>query len=408
MPGTVIIGAGQAGYQVAESLRHEGYADPITLTGEESYVPYQRPPLSKAYLLGKTSEEQLSFRTQAYYREHGIDLRLNTRVIGIDRAARRITTSGNTVIDYENLVFTTGARVRQLPVPGADLQGVHYLRTLDDIKQIQASMQQARRAVVIGGGFIGLEFAAAAQTLGLQVTVLEANDRLMARVVSPVVSAYFHELHAAHGVRVMHKTSVSRLHGDKIAGKKISEVECADGSCYPADLVIVGIGVIANDELARDSGIACDRGIIVNGVGRTSDPQVYAAGDCAIYEHPWAGQRVRLESVQNAVDQARTVAMAICGREQTYDTVPWFWSDQYETKLQMVGLSTGYDSNVTRGDMTVGKFSVFYFRQGKLRAIDSINKPADHIIGRKLLAQGNTLTAAQAADESYALKSALS
>ena len=404
MSGVVIIGAGQAGYQVAESLHQENYPGKITLLGDEAYPPYQRPPLSKAYLLGKTSQEQLNFRTEAYYQEHAIELQLNTRLTAIHRAKHEVETANGERLAYDKLVLATGARVRPLPVPGADVQGVFYLRGLDDVKHIQAQLDAAHNIVVIGGGFIGLEFAAVAQTLGKQVTVIEAMDRLMARVVSPIVSEYFAELHRSHGVNVVTNAGVSAI--SQVDGK-LTAVICRDGQGFNADLVVVGIGVIANDELAAECGLACDKGIIVNEYGKTSDADVYAAGDCVVYEHPFAGEPVRLESVQNATDQAKTVAAAIMGKPLPYNTVPWFWSDQFDKKLQMVGLSTGCETQVTRGDMASGKFSVLYFRKGKLRAIDSINKPADHIMGRKLLAGQCSLSPKQAADESYPLKSAL-
>lgn len=404
MPGVVIIGAGQAGYQVAESLRHENYQGNITLIGDEAQPPYQRPPLSKQYLLGKTSEEQLMFRAQDYYAQHEIELRLHTRVTAVDRDKCEVQTADGQQLAYDKLVFATGARVRQLPVPGAQLDGVCYLRTLDDVTHIQQRMDSVKNVVVIGGGFIGLEFAAVAQTLGKQVTVIEAMERLMARVVAPIVSEYYAELHRSHGVDVVTGAGVSEIKG---TDNKVSSVSCDDGRAFDADLVVVGIGVIANDELASACGIDCQHGIIVNQFAQTSDADVYAAGDCVLYEHPFAGEAIRLESVQNASDQAKVVASAIMANAQPYQTVPWFWSDQYDKKLQMVGLSSGCETQVTRGDMASGKFSVFYFRNGELRAIDSINKPADHIMGRKLLAGECSLTPEQAADESYPLKSAL-
>lgn len=404
MSGVVIIGAGQAGYQVAESLRHENYPGKITLLGDESYPPYQRPPLSKQYLQGKTSEEQLKFRTEAYYQEHGIKLALDTRVTGIDRDAHEVETSTGEHLGYDKLVLATGARVRMLAVPGADTKGVCYLRTLDDVKQIQARLDNVTHAVVIGGGFIGLEFAAVAKTLGKQVAVIEAMDRLMARVVSPIVSEYYAQLHCSHGVEVICNASVTEIKHD---GEKLNAVTFADGREIDADLVVVGIGVIANDDLALECGLNCNHGVVVDGQCRTSDADIFAAGDCVIYEHPFLGEPIRLESVQNATDQGKVIASVICDKEKTYDSVPWFWSDQYDKKLQMVGLSADCETQVTRGDMDGGKFSVLYFQHGKLRAIDSINKPADHIMGRKLLSANNSLTVEQAADESFPLKSAM-
>lgn len=404
MSGVVIIGAGQAGHQLAESLRHDDYQGKISLIGDEAQPPYQRPPLSKQYLLGKTSEQQLMFRAEAYYQEHGIELMLNTRISAVHPEAHEVETSQGARLGYDSLVLSTGARARPLPVPGSELEGVCYLRTLDDVKHIQGQMDAVKNVVVIGGGFIGLEFAAVAQTLGKKVTVIEAMDRLMARVVAPIVSEYYAELHRSHGVHVITGASVSEI---KATDGRVGAVACADGREFETELVLVGIGVIANDELASACGVECDNGIIVDAFSRTTAANIYAAGDCALYKHPFAGTLVRLESVQNATDQAKVAAASIAGKAYAYEMVPWFWSDQYDKKLQMVGLSSGCETQVTRGDRASGKFSVFYFRDGKLRAIDSINKPADHIMGRKLLAGECSLTPDQAADETYALKSSL-
>lgn len=402
--GTLIIGAGQAGYQCAESLRQEGYSAPITLIGDEPSLPYQRPPLSKAYLLGDLDAERLLFRTPAYYAEQGIATRLATRVTGIDRAARTVQTETGEALGYDRLVIATGARVRPLPVPGADLAGIFYLRDLADVDRIEKALALAANVAVIGAGFIGLEFAAVASKLGKHVTVIEAMDRVMARAVTPDISAYFESVHRDHGVTLMLSTGVTELVGS--AGH-LSAIRTNTSHDVPADMVIVGIGVLPNVELAAAAGLEIDNGIVVDAHGRTSDPAIFAAGDCAAYAHPFTGQRQRLESVQNAADQARAVASAIAGSNKPYTAVPWFWSDQYDLKLQMVGLVAGCDTHVLRGDRDAHKFSIFHFRDGALRAVDSINKPADHMLARKLLGAGRSPTPAQVADADFPLKSLL-
>ncbi|WP_420569607.1 NAD(P)/FAD-dependent oxidoreductase [Thalassovita sp.] len=403
MSGVVVIGAGQAGYQTAESLRKEGFDGAITIIGEEPYAPYQRPPLSKAYLLGETDKDRLRFRTDEYYADQNIDLRVNVAVTGLDVAARQVTLSDGTSLAYDDLVIATGARVREIPVPGADLEGIFYLKTLADVDGIEARLADVDSVAVIGAGFIGLEFAAVARKLGKEVTVLEAAPRVMSRVVTEELSDYFTGVHQDHGVNVVCNAFVSGFEGEDA----VNAVTCKDGSSYPAQLVVVGIGVIPNSELAEAAGITCDNGIVVDENGRTSDPHVFAAGDVAAYANPFSGKLMRLESVQNAADQGRIVAAAIAGNPKPYNTVPWFWSDQYDLKLQMVGLQDGCDQTVLRGDEKAKKFSLLHFRDGQLRAIDSVNAAADHMMGRKLLAAGISPTPEQAADIGFKLKSLL-
>jgi 3-phenylpropionate/trans-cinnamate dioxygenase ferredoxin reductase subunit len=404
MSGVIIVGAGQAGYQTAESLRQEGYEGPITLIGEEPTPPYSRPPLSKAYLQGKTDRDRLQFRPKEYYADKDIDLRLNTRVESIDREAKTVSLADGSTLSYEKIVLVTGARTRTLPIPGADLEGIFTLKTLEDVDQIEARLEKAEQVVVVGAGFIGLEFAAVARKMDKSVTVLEAAPRVMGRVVTEQLSHYFENYHREQGVDI-----VCNAFADSFSGKDgaVTEVNCKDGSSYPAQLVVVGIGVIANTELAEAAGLECANGIVVNGQCQTSDPDIYAAGDCAVFEHPFAGKTVRLESVQNASDQGRVVAASIAGKDTVYDAVPWFWSDQFDLKLQMVGLQEGCDKTVIRGDMENKKFSMYHFRGDELRSIDSINKPADHMQGRKLLTAGVSPSVEQVEDESFKLVSLL-
>lgn len=390
----VIVGAGQAGLQVAESLRSEGWIGDIMLLGEEPQAPYHRPPLSKAYLLGEASAEQLTMRGPEALARKNITLRTGVRVERIDRAARELHFSHGSRLPYHRLVLATGARARALP--GAELDGVHVLRNLDDCRRIGAALEQAENVVVIGGGFIGLEFAAVARKKGKAVTVLEAGERLMARAVSPFISEWYAQLHAAHGVRVCLQAQVASFAAEN---GRIVAVSQQKGTRIAADLVVLGVGVIANDELAVAAGLPVDRGIVVDDCGRTADAAIFAAGDCTATRRV-DGKLRRLESVQNAVEQGKAVAAAALGKEKPFIATPWFWSDQFDAKLQMVGSGARHDQMVVRGNPAEGKFSVFYFRDSRLIGIDSINRPQDHMAGRKLLDRGLPLTPEQAADES--------
>lgn len=374
--GVVIAGAGQGGFQVAASLRSEGYDGAITLIGDEPGLPYQRPPLSKAFMAGKQAIEATRLRPEAFYRDQRIDLLMGERVLGIDAANCRVGLASGTHVPYAHLVLATGARNRQLPLD----REVCYLRTREEAVDLRQRLESAHEILIIGGGFIGLELAAVARSLGKHVTLLEAQRRLMARAVAPVLSEFYRELHLSQGVEFTFGTAVHEIAG------------------YPADLVIAGIGVLPNVELAESCGLAVGDGIVVDECLRTANPDIYAIGDCASHPNPYAGGRVRIESVQNAVDQARAVAATIVGQPRPYHAVPWFWTDQFHIKLQMVGLSQGFHHSVTRGDPASAKFSVFYFRGDRLIAIDSINRPADHMVGRKLLASGAPLSPDQAAD----------
>lgn len=379
--GVVIIGGGQGGFQTAASLRAEGYQERITLIGDEPGVPYQRPPLSKGFLLGKQEQRHAELRPAAFYETQRITL-VTARATAIDRETRHVVLDSGGHVEYDTLVLATGARNRLL-----DREGVLYLRTLAEATEIRQRLRDANDVAIIGGGFIGLEIAAAARTLGKQVTVIEAQPRLMARVVAPVVSDYFREQHAARGVEILLSAS---------AGAELRQ-----------DLVIAGIGVVPNVELAQEAGLPVGSGITVDEHLRTPDQRIYAIGDCAEYPSAFAEGRVRLESVQNAVDQGASVAKAIVGHGTPYGAVPWFWTDQYDIHLQMAGLPTGFDQVVTRGNPEARKFSAFYFRSGRLCAVDSINRPADHLAARKVIGARAALSPDQAKDESFDLKTAL-
>jgi 3-phenylpropionate/trans-cinnamate dioxygenase ferredoxin reductase component len=403
--GVVIVGAGQAGFQVAASLRMEGYEGPIALVGDEPNLPYQRPPLSKGFMTGKQDIEGTALRPLGFYESHRIELVTGEKVIAIDRVSRSVRLASGRALHYDALVLAVGARNRTLPVKGVDLDGVCYLRSDTEAVEIRQRLEHARDIVVVGGGFIGLELAASARTLGKSVRVLEVQSRLMPRVVSPVLSDFYRDLHTSQGVEISLGVALSEIVGHQ---GKVSGILLSDGAVCPADLVLVGIGVAPNIELAQDADLSVSNGILVDKRLRTEDRSIYAAGDCANHPNPFARGHVRIESVQNAVDQAKCVAAAILGRFETYRAVPWFWTDQFDIKLQMAGISSRRHKVVLRGTVESRKFSVFYFDGAdRLAAVDSINRPGDHIVARKMLAARTALTAEQAADETFDLKSLL-
>jgi 3-phenylpropionate/trans-cinnamate dioxygenase ferredoxin reductase subunit len=399
--GTIIVGTGQAGFQTAASLRAEGYLDPITLIGEEPHIPYQRPPLSKGFLLGKQDSDSIELRPAAFYNDHQIILLAGERVRSISKTRRMVEIVSGGQLSYDSLVLATGASNRQLKVDGAELDGVLYLRSLAEAILIKEYLAASQKVVVIGGGFIGLELAAVAAQLGKSVTVVEALPRLMSRVVAPIISDFFREYHTSQGVKILCGNSAAQILSE---GGKACGVRLASGEEIPADLVLIGIGIVPNTELAAAAGLPVSNGISVSEFLQSPDPNIFAIGDCAEYPNDFAGGRCRLESVQNAADQAQCVAAAIAGHPSRYKALPWFWTDQYDIKLQMAGISSGHDRVVLRGSAESRKFSVFYFRGEKLIAIDSINRPVDHMMGRKLIAAGAPVTPELAADENADLK----
>jgi 3-phenylpropionate/trans-cinnamate dioxygenase ferredoxin reductase subunit len=404
-PTVAIVGAGQAGFQVAVSLREMHYDGRVVVVGDERWAPYQRPPLSKGYLLRECTEAQVALRPDTFYAQHRIELVTNKRAVAIDRAHRKLALEDDTVIDYDHLVLATGSSNRPLPVRGADLKNVYFLRTLDEAAALRERMEHARNVVVIGAGFIGLEFAASAAKGAAHVTVLDVADRPMARALSKTMSAVFAREHANMGVRLLFNTQVMHLLGEAGA---VTAVEAVDGSILPADLVVIGIGVIPNVDLAATCDLAVENGIVVDEFLGTSDPRISAIGDVAAHPNRYSGgARVRLESVQNACDQGRCVAARISGRPEPYASLPWFWSNQGPLKLQMTGLPASGCEEVLRGDPNGTSCSVFLFQGDRLVCVESLNRPADHMLARRLLSQHVALTPGQAADPAFDLKSLL-
>jgi 3-phenylpropionate/trans-cinnamate dioxygenase ferredoxin reductase component len=395
----VIVGASHASVQAIDTLRREGHAGRIVLVGDEAYLPYNRPPLSKKFLAGELERERLLLRSAHFYEQHGVDTRLGVSVTAIDRASRRLRLGDGGELDYDQLLLCVGSRPRRLAVPGHDLGGIHYLRTIADVDAIRADLPGARRMVVVGAGYIGLEAAASARHLGLEVTVLEMADRPMNRVVAPELSAYFTARHAREGVVIHCNTSVTAFAGDG----RVRAVACGERE-FPADLVIVGVGILPDVTLAAAAGLQCDNGVLVDEHCRTSDPNVYAAGDCTSHPSVRYGRRVRLESVDNAVEQAKTAAANICGRPARHEHVPWFWSDQYDVRLQIAGLSQGYDHAVARGDPATGSFALYYLAGGELLAVDAVNSMKDFMNGKKWIAERKRPDPARLADLSIDLK----
>jgi 3-phenylpropionate/trans-cinnamate dioxygenase ferredoxin reductase component len=402
--GTVVIaGAGHAGFQLAASLRQHGFSAPIRLINDEAHLPYQRPPLSKAYLKGEGRPDSLMFRPDKFYRDQNIEL-IGDRAVAIDRGARQVLLASGSSLEYGHLVLATGARNRLLDIPNANLPDVRYLRMLDDSEVLRQRIASYRHVVVIGAGFIGLEFAATARAKGLEVDVVELAARVMARAVTAEISDYFQDRHTAAGVRIHLGVQATSIESD---GENVTGVSLSDGRHLAADLVVVGVGVLPNVELAAEAGLPVAAGIIVDEQLLTADPDISAIGDCALFASPRFGGSLRLESVQNATDHARCVAARLAGDAKTYDGQPWFWSDQGEDKLQIAGLTTGYDRVVVRGDRAQRSFSAFCYKSGQLVGVESVNRASDHVFGRKILGLNRSIDPEQAQDPGFNLKAAL-
>ena len=406
--GLLIVGAGHAGGELAMAARQGGWAGRIVLLGDEAGVPYQRPPLSKAYLLGKADVESLALRPAAAYEAARVERVQGARVVAIDRNAHCVTLADGTVLGYDKLALCTGGRPRPLVCEGMDPAhppaNLFTLRTLADADGMRAQLRPGARVVVVGGGYVGLEVAASARSLGAEVTVLEAQPRVLARVAGPQVSQFYEDVHREAGVTLLTGTGIARV---ECEGGRIIAVLSSTGQRLAADLVVAGIGMLANTELARDAGLAEDGGIPVDELARTADPDIVAAGDCTLQQHALYGRPLRLESVPNALEQARAAASWLCGKPKPNRSVPWFWSDQYELKLQMAGLSQGYDRCVLRGSLAARSFCAFYLQGNRVLAVDAVNRPGDFMLVRRALAQPLHADPDRLADESMALKDLL-
>ena len=402
MAAMVIVGAGHAAGQAAASLRQEGYDGEIVIIGDEPHIPYQRPPLSKQYLSGEHGLEKVYLRPARFYEDKNITVKTGVRVTAIDTEARTVTTDQQEHIGYDKLLLATGGRPRQLTIPGHDLRGIHYLRGIEDVDGIRDEMAPGRKMVVVGGGYIGLEVAAVAVEAGLEVHVLEMEGRILQRVTTERMSAYYHQLHESRGVHIHTRAAVTAFKGSG----HVEGVICGDGDEeYPADIVIVGIGIVPNVEIAQAAGIECDNGIVVDDHCRTSAEDVFAAGDCTNHPNALLDRRLRLESVPNAMEQARVAAANMCGGDKHYASIPWFWSDHYELKLQMVGFYGAGGTEVVRGDMAANQFAVFYLKDGRLVAADAVNSPKEFMVCRQLV--GQPVDAGALADPETDLKTLL-
>ena len=400
----IIVGASHAAAQVAPTLRQQGWEGSIAVIGNEYFLPYHRPPLSKDFLAGKKSIDDILIRQPAVYQKSKIQFILGLNAQGIDRDNKQLLLDDGEHIAYDKLVLTVGARVRKIDIPGSDLRGVFYLRDINDVQQIKSYSGKAKNAVIVGGGYIGLETAASLRKLGMSVTVLEAMPRVLQRVTAPEVSEFYTRVHQEEGVNIVTDAQVAGIKGEKNA----ESVELKNGDSYPADLVIIGVGVVPNTEIAESAGLEVNNGIVVDEYARTTDHDILAAGDCTSHYNPIYERQLRLESVQNALDQATIAALTICGKPKPYSALPWFWSDQFDLKLQIAGLSQEYDSVVIRGDIEGSRsFAAFYMKGNRILAVDAINRPQEFMLGKRLITEKIEVDADKLRDTEFALKGLL-
>jgi 3-phenylpropionate/trans-cinnamate dioxygenase ferredoxin reductase component len=398
----VIAGAGHAGGAAAAMLRQLGWQGPITLIGEEPIPPYQRPPLSKAWLTGEATADSLALRPAGFYAGASIDLRMNTRVLAIDRAAHTVTLSDASTVHYDILILALGARARRLPLAGADLSGVLELRSAADADHLKAALHPGARLAVIGGGYIGLEAAASARGLGAEAVIIERESRVLARVACPILSDFFQDFHRARGVTIEVDAQVAALEG---SNGHITSVRLGDGRLIPCDAALIGVGAVANDELAREAGLTCDNGIAVDLAAQTDDPDIFAIGDCTRRPLPLYDRMGRLESVPNALEQAKQAASLICGKPAPTPEVPWFWSDQYDLRLQIAGMPFDATEIVVRGDVAAGKFALFHLTaDGTVQAVEAVNASTEFMGGRRIIARRKRLTPARIEDMAISMQ----
>ena len=399
----VVIGSGQAAIQTVMSLKRNKFTGSIKVIGEEDHLPYQRPPLSKDFLLEEYKPERVSLKKKEFYEENGVDLILGKRAESIDTILKEITLSDENKIRYDQLIIATGSRVRKLNVPGSDKKGIYYLRDLDDANALKQRLKKNKKMVIVGAGYIGLEVASVAASLGVEVTVIEMANRVMNRTVDPMISSYYKKLHESHGVKIHLDNGLREFEG----GDSVNAVLCSDGLILEADLVVIGAGVLPNQEIAIEAGLECNNGIMVNEFGETSTAHVYACGDCTNHPNKGLNTRLRLESVHNAMEQSKTVANTIMGNKEPYDQVPWFWSDQYDHKLQLVGISGDHDEVVMRGLESEQKFLLFYLKNSELIAVNAINSSKEFLICRKLVANKVKISSDVIKDQSVNLNDLL-
>ena len=378
----IIIGASHAAAQLAPTLRQEGWEGRIVVIGDEAWIPYHRPPLSKTFLSGEKTMDEIYIKPQNVYDNADVEFMLNTRVESIDRENKSVSLDNGETLNWDKLALTTGSRVRKIDMPGVDLEGIYYLRDAADVDKIRSRTGDGKKAVIIGGGYIGLETAAVLRKLGMEVTVIEMMERVLQRITTPEISAFYQRIHLEEGVNILCGVGLEAFEGEG----SVQKVVCNDGSTHDADLVVIGVGILPNVELAEAAGLEVNNGIVVDKFARTSDPDIVAAGDCTFHPNAFYGRDIRLESVQNASDQARTAALSLCGKDQAYDALPWFWSDQYDLKLQIAGLSQGYDEVVIRGDIEGSRsFAAFYLKDGVIISVDAVNKPPEFMMGKRLI-----------------------
>jgi 3-phenylpropionate/trans-cinnamate dioxygenase ferredoxin reductase component len=401
----VIIGASHAAAQLAPTLRQEGWQGRIIVIGDEAHIPYHRPPLSKTYLSGEKTMDEIYIRPAAVYEKAEVEFLLNTRVDSIDRQNKTLSLNNGDSIAYDKLALTLGSRVRKVDLPGVELDGIYYLRDAADVEKIKTKTGAGKKAVIVGGGYIGLETAAVLRKLGMEVTVLEMMERVLQRVTAPEISEFYNRIHTEEGVNICCGVGVSAFEGNV----KVEKVICSNDDTYEADLVVVGVGILPNVELAEAAELEVNNGIVVDEYARTSDEDIVAAGDCTFHYNSLYEKDIRLESVQNATDQARVAALTLCGKAKAYDALPWFWSDQYDLKLQIAGLSQGYDEVIVRGDRQNSRsFAVFYLKDGKVISVDAINKAAEFMVGKRLISGKLVVDKAKLADENVSMKELIS
>ncbi len=399
----VIVGAGHAAAQLSVSLRQEGWDGDILVIGDEPYLPYHRPPLSKTFLKGDKSVDDLAIRPPSFYEKHDIVFR-QARVEKIDRSAYSLVLDSGDHLSYDKLALCMGGRAREISLPGSELEGIYYLRNIRDAEAIKSQLGQAKKVVIVGGGYVGLETAALMVSLGMEVDILEAAPRVLQRVVAPDLSAFYLRVHQEEGVNIHLNADVQAFCGDTL----VEKVTCANGQEFMADLVIVGIGLIANTELSEDAGLKVNNGIVVDASCVTSDPDIVASGDCTNHYNKLYDCRMRLESVPNANEQAKVAAASICGHEKSYQSLPWFWSDQYGMKLQIAGMNQGHDQVLIRGDSLKGRsFSAFYFKDKRLISADCVNRPQEFMLSKRIISQNLECDPARLVDESIPVKELL-